>query len=180
MNDTSTYRKIRQILTAAQTGSGGIGELAERIQGKYDAFVYFQRGANREVLRRPASISSIRRHIRFCIALGLLKAEDDCSLTTDGQRAASNRERFDLVLRGSILEFLEQSDLSLEEIEAAISRLALPDAASLFADLKPKLPEDTFRTCLFLLSVCGAEDDRNILKPFQKKLYLTESRIPRP
>jgi hypothetical protein len=174
---TSTYRKIRQVLDAASQGGGNIGQLAERIAGSYDAFVYYRRDKDtNQVQQEPVGHASIRRQIRFCIALGLLKDEDDCSLTTSGTRASED-ERFDLTLRGAVLAYLERNDLPWEEIQNGIAEHPFPDANVLYGALNPKITEDRFRTCLFLLSQCGAERDQNVLKPYQKKLYLTEARV---
>lgn len=175
MQSTSTYYKIRDILTEASTEARGISELAEEIHGKYDSLTYYRKDSSGGVQRHPCSTAVIRKKIRFCIDLGLISDEKSCILTESG-RSALDENRFDLVLQQALLSFLERNQVPWSTIETAIERLPLPDASSLYRYLKPGLSESSFRTCLFLLSQCGESIGQNILISYQKKLYLTEGK----
>jgi hypothetical protein len=176
MQINSIYNKIRDILYASSKNDNDIKELSESIQGKYNSFVYFRKNENGVVIKKACSTASIRKKIRFCIELDLLKSEDNCLLTDLGKNALE-KESFDLVLQQAVLRYLEKKGVSLEEIESAINKLIIPDAFSLYKLIDPSyLTEDIFRTCLFLLSQCGASRELNPLKIFSKKLYITKDR----
>lgn len=176
MLKTSTYHKIQDIIEAAGNHTGGVKELAESIQGQYESFVYYKRDANGTVEEYPCDTATIRRTIRFCIDLDLLVSEEDCTPTDKGKRAL-DRSRFDFQLQQAVLAYLENNNLPWSKIEAAIDKIALPIFRSLYQELSPEISENSFRACLHLLTVCEETSGRNILKPFQKKLYLTDARL---
>ena len=176
MLKTSTYHKIRDIIEAAARHSGGVKELAESMHGKHESFVYYKRDPNGKVNEHPCDTATIRKAIRFCIDLGLLTSEEDCTLTERG-KTARNKSRFDLQLQQAVLEYLEKNALPWGKIESAINTTSLPFFLSLYQELSPKISEGTFRSCLHLLTVCGEKSGQNILKHFQKKLYLTDTRF---
>lgn len=178
MQRTSTYSKIREILNDASAHKGNVAALANYIKGNSDAFVYFKRDRDGVVREHPCNEASIRRKIRFCIRLGLLDSEENCTLTAEGENARM-KGRFDLQLQTAVNSFLEKNAVPMTKIESAINKLILPHASALFQYLKPAISEDLFRTCLFLLSECGEEEGQNILKSFEKKLYLTDAKIKR-
>lgn len=175
MNRTSTYRKIRAVLDSAVGHKGNVSSLAKRIHGSSDAFIYFKRDRDGQVREHPCDEASIRRKIRFCIRLGLLEGEDSCVLTENG-KTARKRGRFDLQLQTAVNTFLQNNGLPISRINTAIDRLVLPHAAALYQYLAPDLSEELFRTCLFLLSVCGEGNGQNVLKSFNNKLYLTDAK----
>jgi hypothetical protein len=177
MFKTSLYFKIRDTLDATSKHSSAIADLAESIQGEYESFIYYKKDAKGEVKELPCDTSTIRRTIRFCISLGLVTDEEKCALTDEGKRAR-NKDRFDYQLQQAVINFLEKSKLPMKAITDAIdTTLALPDVESLYQVISPELPFETFRACLFLLSVCGEAKGDNILKSYQRKLYLTDARI---
>lgn len=178
MQKTSTYRKIRDVLTAAAKHTGGIKELAESIYGKSDSFVYYKRDGSGKAREHPCDTATIRRSIRFCIDLGLIDSEEDCTLTDLGKNARV-KDRFDLQLQQGVLSYLDKNSVSWQRIESAINKLPLSHVDSLYQYLSPSLSQDLFRTCLFLLSECGEAKGQNILKSFQRKIYLTEAKLQR-
>lgn len=176
MQNTSTFNKIYDILSASSEHSYDIRELAKRIYGRYDSFVYFKRDNDGKVRQYPCGLSSIRYNIRICIKLGLLKSESN-SIPTDLGNDALDVNRFDLVLQQAINDFLRKNNLPIEKIVEAIDNLIIPDTYSLCQYISPGLSVNIFRTCLFLLSQCGESKGQNILKTFRKKLYLTDKKI---
>ena len=176
MQRTSTYNKIREIIDAAANYGGGISELARAIKGKSRSFVYFKRGDDGVVRQYACDEPTIRRKIRFCIRLGLLEDEKNCTLTSAG-RNARLKGRFDLQLQTAINAYLEKRGTPMSEIESAINNLVLPHTAALYQYLTPDISEDVFRTCMFLLSECGKEKGQNVFQSFDRKLYLTEKKI---
>lgn len=178
MQRTSTYNKVREIINAASRHKGNVAALANSIKGNSDAFVYFKRDRDGIVKEHPCNEASIRRKIRFCIRLGLVNSEENCTLTAEGENARM-KGRFGLQLQTAVNSFLEKNAVPVSKIESAINKLILPHASALSQYLKPAISEDLFRTCLFLLSECGKEEGQNILKSFDKKLYLTDAKIKR-
>jgi hypothetical protein len=176
MLKTSTYNKIKEIIDAAAEHNGGVKELAESMQGKSESFVYYKKDAEGKTVEYPSDTSTIRKKIRFCIDLGLLVSEKNCTLTNNGKNARET-SRFDPQLKLAVLEYLESNGLPWNKLESAINRITFPSFQALYKMLSPKIPEDTFRTCLYLLIICDAENRQNILKPFQMKLYLTKARL---
>jgi hypothetical protein len=176
MYKTSTYSKIRAVLDAAALQKGNVSSLAKSIYGKSDAFVYFKRDRDGDVRAHPCDESSIRKKIRFCIRLGLLESEENCALTADG-KTALKKGRFDLQLQTAVNTFLQTKGLPIAKINKAIDKLVLPHTESLYQYLAPDLSEPIFRTCLFLLSTCGEDNNQNVLKSFSNKLYLTDAKI---
>lgn len=151
-------------------------ELSKSIKGNYDSFVYYKRDNDGIVREYPCDTASIRRQIRFCIRLNLIGSEDNCSLTDKGINARLPG-RFGLQLQQAVISYLDNNGLKLKEINSAIDKLVLPHTAMLYQYLAPALSEDIFRTCLFLLCECGQDENQNVLISFDKKLYLTNSKI---
>jgi len=174
---TSTYNKIRDILFASLDFSGNEKELANFIYGRYDSFVYFKKDDFGKVQQLPCSEKSIRSNIIFCIKLGLLKSDNDATLKDLSKDELVDVERFDLVLQQAINDYLRQNDLPVNKITEAIDYLVLSDTNSLYQYLAPSLSGNMFRTCLFLLSQCGESTGQNILKKFEKKLYVTDKKM---
>ena len=175
MRDTSTYRKVKDILAAASSHSGNVGELADKLYERCQSFYYSKRNEDGEVNSFPCNKSTIRAMIRFCIDLKLLEGEERCSLTDNGKNARL-KDKFDYQLQQSVIRFLEDKRLPFDKIEKALDTLPFPHLDALYQYLKPDIAPDEFRKCLFLLSRCGEKDDDNLIKPFSKKLYLTEAR----
>jgi len=169
---TATYYKIREVLDTASTNSGGIDELADALHKNKSSFVYFTRAKDGNVSEEPVNENAIKRTIRFCIALKLLKSEEQSVLTEDGQTARET-DRFDYQLQQSVLIYLDENHgLTWKRIKEAIDNLRKPHARALYQELAPEnLGWDWFRTCFFLLSVCGVGSRQNILEPSQSKLY---------
>lgn len=176
MLKTATYYKIQDVISAAANHTGGVKELAESMYDSSKSFVYYKRDAAGHVNEHPCSTATIRKSIRFCINLGLLVSEENCSLTDKG-KLARNKSRFDLQIQQAVLAYLEKNSLPWNRIEAAINNTSLPFFLSLYQKLSPRIPEATFRSCLFLLAICGEKNGQNVLKNFQKKMYLTENRF---
>jgi len=172
----STYNKVYEILKNAEKKAGNISEFAKMIQNSNESFVYYKRDNTGVVHEYPCKLYTIRKKIRFCIQLGLLDDEKSCNLTDLGRNALIEG-RFDLQLQQSVILYLEKHDLKFLDIELAINKLILPTTWSLYQSLSPKLSEDRFRTCLLLLSECGEKTDQNLLKKFEKKLYLTDDKL---
>jgi hypothetical protein len=177
MQKTSSYNKIREILETGSKHSGEINELAKSIRENNKAFVYYKRDEDDIIREYPFGLSTIKRKIRFCIELELIRSEEDCTLTDTGRNAiAKGKGRFDLQLQQAIINFLDDK-APIQDIETAIDELILSDTSSLYKYLAPNLTPEVFRNCLFLLSECGEDTGQNVLKPFDKKLYLTEAKI---
>jgi len=176
MQKTSTYYKIRDILDATFQRPGPLKEVADGIHGRYKSFVYSKKDKNGKVREHQCDPATIRRKIRFCIELGLIESEEDCSLT-DAGRNARGKGRFDFQLQQAVISYLEQNGAPLAKIESAINALILPDASSVYQFLAPNLDAGNFRTCAYLLAVCGAAKHDNILKSFQNRLYLTDAKL---
>ena len=104
--------------------------------------------------------------------LGLLD-EETCELTSLG-RSAQNPQLFDMALQQAVLQHLEENGAPWEEIEATIMVLDYPSPRMLYVTLTPTMDESVFRTCLFLLSQCGRDDEENVLAPRVFKVYLTD------
>jgi hypothetical protein len=167
----ATYNKIRQILDTASQSNLGINGLAQSIHDNPNSFIYYRR-VDGQVREYPCQLSTIRDKIRFCIELGFLDNEQNCALTSAGLEA-QDADRFGLVLQQALLEYLENNDLPWSRIKSAIEELEYPGPRQIYAELSPSLSEDLFRTCLFLLSQCGADMDQNILNSHVMKIYQT-------
>lgn len=176
MQKTSTYNKIRDILDAASRQSGNLTALAKSIKGRYDSFVYYKRDRDGTVREYPCDESSIRSKIRFCIRLKLIESEENCTLTQNGKNALT-AGRFDYQLQQAVIAYIQVRGITVTKIDSAINKLLLPHVSALYQYLAPDMSEDMFRTCLFLLSECGKDKGENILNSFDKKLYLSESKI---
>lgn len=174
---TSTYNKIRDILFASLNFSGNEKELAKFIYGRYDSFVYFKKDNFGKVQQLPCSVKSIRSNIIFCIKLGLLKSNEDATLKDLRKDDLVDIDKYDLVLQQAINDYLRKNDLPVNKITEAIDYLVLSDTNSLYQYLAPSLSVNIFRTCLFLLSQCGESTGQNILKKFEKKLYITDNKM---
>lgn len=178
MRENSTYNKIHEIIRRASGHNWSLGRLAESITKNTDAFFYYKRDKDGVVKEFVCDPSTIRRKIRFCIRLGLLDNEDSCVLTPDGKNAISRGiKRFDLQLQLAVINYLANNDVGMKKIETAIEKLMFPDTDALYQYIAPNLQADLFRTCLFLLSECGKDSRQNLLKPYDKKLYLTENKL---
>ena len=178
MQKNSTYNKIRDILDLASDGTDGINSLAQAIQETPRSFVYYRSDSDGEVREHPCKLSTIRRKIRFCIDLGLINDEETCALTRLG-RDALDQDRYSLVLQQAVLRYLEKNDVPWSRIESAIRELDYPSPRRLYVQVSPPLVERMFRTCLFLLSQCGADIGQNLLEGHVMKLYLTEQEAER-
>jgi hypothetical protein len=178
MQKNATYNKIRDVLNRATEGTQGITDLALDIQETPGSFVYYRRDANGEVREHACKLSTVRRKIRFCIDLGLIEDEESCSLTRSG-RDALDPDRFSLVLQQAVLGYLEKNDVHWSRIESAIRELDYPSPRRLYVEVSPPVSERRFRTCLFLLSQCGADIGQNLLEGHVMKLYLTEEEAER-
>jgi hypothetical protein len=173
MARNSTHSKIQEIVTVAVRGRHTVPQLAAKLQEREQSFVYHARQDD-VVVVQPCQLPTIERQIRFCMELGLLD-EETCELTSLG-RSASSPQLFDLALQQAVLQYLEENGTSWEDIEATIMILDYPSPRMLYVTLAPSMDENVFRTCLFLLSQCGREDQENVLAPRVFKVYLTEQK----
>jgi len=177
MKNTSIYNKIREIVfvTGNLNTRTKINGLAEIISSKPEFFIYYRRNDRGVVSEFPCHSSTIRQKIRFCIALGLIENEDDCRLTEFG-REAQIEEKFDFVLQQRILEFLDKRGVTWDSIKKSIESIPLPSPINLYKNIKPPISFEVFRSCMYLLSICGENNEENILEHFQQKLYLTRDK----
>jgi hypothetical protein len=171
MARNSTHSKIREIVTVAARGRNTVAQLAAKLQEREGAFVYYAREDD-TIAVQPCQLPTITRSIRFCMELGLLD-EETCELTSLG-RSARNADLFDMALQQAVLRYLEENGAPWEEIEATIMVLDYPSPRMLYVTLTPTMDESVFRTCLFLLSQCGRDDEENVLAPRIFKVYLTD------
>jgi hypothetical protein len=172
MQKTWTYNKIRQILEAASRNAGTEDDLAEHLLSDYDAFVYYRRDADGQVREHPCSADAVKAKIQFCVELGLLRSQQDCS-PTDSGRDALDPDRYDLVLQQAVIDYLDGHGIAFDRIRTAIEESLVPTSRSLHQYLETPLAEDRFRTCLFLLSLCGEDTGQNLLKGSVVKVYVT-------
>jgi hypothetical protein len=171
MARNSTYSKIQEIVTVAARGRNTVAQLAAKLQQREEAFIYYAR-QDGDILVQPCQLPTITRQIRFCMELGLLD-EETCELTSLG-RSAHSPQLFDMALQQAVLQYLEENGAPWEDIEATIMVLDYPSPRMLYVALEPTMDESVFRTCLFLLSQCGRDEEENVLAPRIFKVYLTD------
>jgi len=170
MQKTWTYYKIRDVVDAASTQTLSAPELAEHLRANYDSFVYHRRDDDGNVRARPCSAHSVRGAIGFCRELGLIEEGDICTLSDLGEDSL-NPLQFDLVLQQAVLDYLDRHQISYDQIKSAIEEAPVPTPRALYLRLSPALAESRFRTCLFLLSLCGQDTDQHILTGSVVKVY---------
>lgn len=171
MQKNSTYLKIQHSIQLASINNITIESLAKTIHNEdLGPFFYYRQDEDGNTQTFPCNIGTIQDKIRFCFDLGLLENEENCSLTSMGERAIDNNH-YEIVLQQLILEFLEENGISMDVLENAINREEFPGPSELYNSIMPGLSEDTFRTCLYLLSQCGQSTDDNILSGIILKVY---------
>jgi len=172
MERTSVYSKVREILRELDATPLPTNDLIARLRENRESFIYLQKDNSGQVSARPCNDSTIRRIIQFAVELGLLAETEPRQLTQEG-RTATEPGRYDDVLRTAVLQYLEDNGVSWPALEKAIEKADLPEPDTLHRSLGSPLSRSEFRTCLYILSLCGAETGDNILKPYIRKLYLT-------
>jgi len=172
MQKTSIYSKLNELLHELSSSTYSQNDFIIRLRDNNNNFVYFLRNSAGDVVTSPCNDVTIRRNIQFSIELGLVADSDPLDLTEQGRRAIQPN-RYDDVLRTAILSYLERNDVSWPRLENAIEEVSLPEPGEIYIHLSPPIPESVFRTCLYILSLCGADTDDNIIKPYNRKLYLT-------
>jgi len=173
----SIYRKIRHVLEESRLEKAtDVEDLRNRVLSRGDIdFTYFalQKGSQDKTPQcKPEAVDRI---VDIAVELGLLKRET-ARLTENGLRAVTGPDGYAGAIREAIKRVLRQKDLPWEGLHGAIGDIlaksrgrVLPtwDVIYTRVSLSPdKLPADTFRMYLGLLSTSGG------IAYSQRKIYL--------
>ena len=158
----STYSKLLQVLVTSESiGPKNISELAIAVQErKPDAFAIFRRDGTGKIVKSFASTESIRRNIRFAVALELLEADGNKSVVhlTDLGRKALEGERYRSVLGQAVVNYLDNNKdafgFDFEDIHRAIETQTAPSRQDIQSQLNPVMSDELFRKVLHLLATC--------------------------
>ena len=158
MAKTDIYSKLRRIVQFVQNSPGlseqeVVDALHNEAHGGGNGFIYYRKdGENTEEL--ACDPERIRSHISFARALGLISG--DAITAINGLDQASNDQEFSDKLETQVIEFLGASEVTIEQIQDAISELATSDADSIHGMLKSSsLSRTRFKICLNLLGETG-------------------------
>lgn len=170
-HEHSIYRKVQIVLeTAKSSNSESLNGLEAIIKEKnLTAFHSRQFDREKDIYTTSTSIKSIRRVVRFCRELELVK--ENGSLTAAG-REALHRARFEDVIVARVLSYFKNADIEVAQINQLIAdRLhsrtpALTTANEIWETLKTKISYSKFSPMLTLLSQCGGA------RSSRKKVYL--------
>lgn len=173
----SLYRKIiLAIDEARKEEADNIYDLVENVskRGHLD-FTYFKSSAHGKARPTPCKSESVKRVINMSVKLGLIDNRT-AKLTPRGLQAANSPERFEPILRESVIEMLSGMNTPIYEIQKVITEVLskpekgiLPtwdvicDQLDIAMDRRGK---EAFHRCLSLLSVCKG------IKYSRKKIYL--------
>jgi hypothetical protein len=164
----SNYSKIRDMLLELDRlgGTPALGVLAESIrsQGVESFSVYRAPAPGAPPERSACSPDAVRRLVRLAADLGFVAIDEEglCSLTRVG-RSAVVPGSYDKVLSTHLALYLkERVGVTYTEIKEALGQIRPPEVPSfdtLYRHLagrkEIKVPEDQFRTILYLLERCG-------------------------
>src|SRR5260370_37432666 len=107
MPDTSTYAKMRDIISAVRrmrrcTMEALTTELITKASSEDNGFVYYRRNARGTVESNPCNESTIRRHVRFCQELGFLTQESELKLS-DATHGVKSKADFNAMLETQVI-----------------------------------------------------------------------------